>query len=69
MAHAAPATGGFSAWLNRPAETTELELARAEREVSERRLEAVRQNIIGPILKKGTKNQFSEHLRTLLEGR
>jgi len=67
MAHAAPSEWTFSAWLNRPKETDELELAQTERERSERRLEAVRERVILPIQSKGNRNQFSDHIRGLFD--
>jgi hypothetical protein len=68
VSHAAPTTG-FTAWLNRPARPTELEVAQAERVHSEQRLESVRKKVIRPIEAKGNRNQFSDMLRGLIEGR
>jgi hypothetical protein len=68
VAHAAPATG-FSAWLSRPARPDELEEAQAVAAHSEQRLESVREKVIRPIHAKGNRNQFSDMIRGLMQGR
>jgi hypothetical protein len=68
VSHAAQ-PDGFTAWLNRPARPTELEVAQAERERAEQRLESVRKKVIRPMYAKGIRNQFSDHVRELFEGR
>lgn len=68
MATTAVPGDGFSAWLRRPQQPTELERAQAELEHSERRLEVIRKTVIDPIYAKGRRNQFAEAIRKTLEG-
>ena len=52
-----------------PGRRNGLEKAIAERQESERRLEAVRANVVRPLREKANQNQFAELIRASLEGR
>jgi hypothetical protein len=56
-------------WQRHKDLTERARAARAEAELSQRRLESVRRNVTGPLQKAGERNRFAEVIRlSLLEG-